>query len=110
MEKSMTFTEYIKTQGYELMPRKGNSEDFSTMAVMTSYYKNDDIVIGWGLSEVGKPPTLTHPRLYTLSDTHDIAIKRIHNDDATIERIMKSVSNEELLTRIENNKLRFELN
>jgi hypothetical protein len=34
----------------------------------------------------------------------------VNNDDATIDRIMKSVSNEELLTRIENNKLRFELN
>ena len=47
MEKSNTFIEYIKNQGYELMPRKGNAEDFSTMAVMTSYYKKDDIVIGW---------------------------------------------------------------
>jgi hypothetical protein len=105
----MTFTEYIKTQGYVLMPRKGNAEDFSTMAVMTSYYKKGDIVIGWGLSEVGKPPTLTHPRLYTLTETENKTMW-VNNDDATIERIMKSVSNEELLTRIENNKLRFELN
>jgi hypothetical protein len=108
MEKSNTFIEYIKNQGYELMPRKGNAEDFSTMAVMTSYYKKDDIVIGWGLSEVGKPPTLTHPRLYTLTETENKTMW-VNNDDATIERIMKSVSNEELLTRIENNKLRFEL-
>jgi len=105
----MTFTEYIKTQGYELMPRKGKEDDFSTMAVMTSYYKKDDIVIGWGLSEVGKPPTLTHPRLYTLTKTENKTMW-VNNDDATIDRIMKSVSNEELLTRIENNKLRFELN
>jgi hypothetical protein len=104
----MTFIEYIKTQGYELMPRKGKEDDFSTMGVMTSYYKKGDVVIGWGLSEVGKPPTLTHPKLYTLSETHDIAIKRIHNDDATIERIMKSVSNEELLKMIETNNLRYE--
>jgi hypothetical protein len=109
MEKDMTFTEYIKTQGYELMPRKGNAEDFSTMAVMTSYYKKGDIVIGWGLSEVGKPPTLTHPRLFTLTDNENIGVWSVNNDDATIERIMKSVSNEELLTRIKNNKLRFEL-
>jgi hypothetical protein len=109
MEKDMTFTEYIKTQGYELMPRKGNPEDFSTMAVMTSYYKKDDVIIGWGLSEVGKPPTLTHPRLYTLTETENKTMW-VNNDDATIDRIIKSVSNEELLTRIENNKLRFELN
>jgi hypothetical protein len=109
MEKSNTFIEYIKNQGYELMPRKGNAEDFSTMAVMTSYYKKGDIVIGWGLSEVGKPPTLTHPRLYTLTERENKTMW-VNNDDATIERILKSVSNEELLTRIENNKLRFELN
>jgi hypothetical protein len=108
MEKSNTFIEYIKTQGHELMPRKGNAEYFSTMAVMTSYYKKDDVIIGWGLSEVGKPPTLTHPRLYTLTETENKTMW-VNNDDATIERIMKSVSNEELLTRIENNKLRFEL-
>jgi hypothetical protein len=103
----MTFTEYIKTQGYELQPRKGKEDEFSTMKVQTSYYKKGDKVIAWGLYEYHKPPTLTYPNIYTLEKKGDVYW--IHDNHDTKERIMKSISNEELLTRIENNQLRFKL-
>ena len=103
----MTFTEYIKTQGYELIPRKGKEDDFSTMGVLSSSYKKGDVVITWGLHEYGKPPSLCSPRPYTQVKVSDNVYHQ-YNDHATTERIMKSVSNEELLEMIETNKLRFE--
>ena len=104
----MTFIEYIKTQGYELIPRKGKEDDFSTMAVLSSSYKKGDIVITWGLHEYGKPPSLCSPRPFVV-----VKLKENHyhqdNSHETTERILKEVSNEELLTRIENNQLRFKI-
>ena len=109
MEKDMTFTEYIKTKGYELMPRKGKEDDFSTMSVLWSHYKKGDKIITWGLSEYGKPPLLVSPRPFIVEKLKDNYYHQ-DNSHATTERILKQISNEELLTRIENNKLRFELN
>jgi hypothetical protein len=109
MEKDMTFTEYIKTQGYELMPRKGKEDDFSTMRVLWSHYKKGDMIITWGLSEYGKPPLLVSPRPFIVVKVSENNYLQ-DNSHATTERILKQISNEELLTRIENNKLRFELN
>jgi hypothetical protein len=109
MEKDMTFTEYIKTQGYGLMPRKGKEDDFSTMSVLWSHYKKGDKIITWGLSEYGKPPLLVSPRPFIVVKLKDNYYHQ-DNSHATTERILKQISNEELLTRIENNKLRFELN
>ena len=107
----MTFIEYIKTQGYELIPRKGKEDDFSTMAVLSSSYKKGDIVITWGLHEYGKPPSLCSPRPYTqiVTKENDMYHCQQFDDHATVERILKEVSNEELLKRIETNQLRFKL-
>jgi hypothetical protein len=107
MEKGMTFTEYIKTQGYELMPRKGKEDDFSTMSVLWSHYKKGDKIITWGLSEYGKPPLLVSPRPYIVEKLKDNYYHQ-DNSHATTERILKEISNEELLTRIETNNLRYE--
>jgi hypothetical protein len=109
MEKDMTFTEYIKTQGYELMPRKGKEDDFSTMRVLWSHYKKGDKVITWGLSEYGKPPLLVSPRPFIVEKLKDNYYHQ-DNSHATTERILKELSNEELLTRIETNNLRYEKN
>ncbi len=107
----MTFVEYIKTQGYELIPRKGKEDDFSTMGVLSSSYKKGDIVITWGLHEYGKPPSLCSPRPYTQIVTKQNGLYHCQqfDDHATVERIMKSLSNEELLKRIENKQLKIEL-
>jgi hypothetical protein len=107
METNMTFTEYIKTQGYELMPRKGKEDDFSTMSVLWSHYKKGDKIITWGLSEYGKPPLLVSPRPFIVVKLKDKYYNQ-DNSHATTERILKQISNEELLTMIETNKLRYE--
>jgi hypothetical protein len=109
METNMTFTEYIKTQGYELMPRKGKEDDFSTMSVLWSHYKKGDKIITWGLSEYGKPPLLVSPRPFVVVKLSE---NNYHQDNshATTERILKELSNEELLTMIETNNLRYEKN
>lgn len=103
----MTFIEYIKMQGYELIPRKGKEDDFSTMRVLTSSYKKGNIIITWGISEHGKPPTLVSPRPCIQIKVSENEFYQ-HDDDATTERIMNLVSNEELLKMIESNKLKFE--
>ena len=104
----MTFVEYIKKQGYELIPRKGKEDDFSTMGVLSSSYKKGDIVITWGLHEYGKPPSLCSPRPYIQVKVSE-NIYHQYDDHATVERIMKSLSNEKLLEMIESKKLRYDL-
>jgi len=103
----MNFIEYIKSQGYELLPRKGNEYDFSTMGVQTSYYKKDNSIIGWGLLEHGLPPTLVSPRPFIVVKIKE---NQYHQDDshATTEKILKEISNERLLEMIETKKLKYE--
>lgn len=102
----MNFIEYIKSQGYELIPRKGKENDFSTMGVLFSHYKKGDTIITWGISEHGLPPTLVSPRPYILVKTKENHYYQ-DNSHATTEKILQEVSNEELLKMVETNKLRY---
>ncbi len=100
----MTFIDYIKEQGYILMHDIKNEGVFSSIGNISNYYKKGDVIIGWGLQQYGLPPTLIYPNLTELkkvSEGHYL----VNNDNATKDRLMASMTYEELLTRIENNQM-----
>jgi hypothetical protein len=115
----MTFIEYIKTQGYELIPlKKGREGEFSTMGNLYNYYKKGDVKIAWGLGAYGKPPTLLKPIPYARIPLELTEYEKsvgakysagwLDDDDFT-NRILQSIGNEEMLKRIETNNLKFDL-
>lgn len=105
------FTKYlIEDLGFKTFRHKKDGlfpddiADFSTMIYggTQRVYIKDDISIIWGLSEMGKPPTLIYPRPNIKNRNVDISSYKFtiggafFNTDDDINRILITHSNEEI--------------
>lgn len=102
----MTFDKYLVEQGFSIWnPFDHQSLSkipaYSTMGLLAVDLIKDDVTISYGLCEIA-PPTLIYPRPFLF---RKIENKYAYWDErALLDRYLFSLTNEELLDRIKNDK------